>query len=413
VSRMLVTFLVFALLALLLLLALLWYFIPSSRVATSVPGLRPADQVWGNLPNISDAGGLPQFLQSLHRDHGSIASFWLGDFLAISVGSHHLFKVVDNCCPTNGPPYQTIVPLTLDKDVLEQTSPTNNFLNSIISSFSPFSHHADPLLGSRAKTLILELCDVLSTVGSEDQVPIDDYIDALAVKLVAETSGLIKEPDMAKLRLAFTKLSMEIEDFMEAGKEVGEDKRKILIKRAEEFLQIVDRKAGSKVFGLITVISVLSTWILYHLAKNLNIQKKVGKDESLIKPLIVEIVRVTGFLPFTSRVLAKQDLSLLGHTIEEGTLVIKSLSSVGWDQNNFPHPEVVDLERDKSLPNILHMINPSYTTSFSFCAIALIVRTLLETFTLELANPEVAVGKKFTFVMKPDTDIWMKLKKKL
>jgi len=410
---MLVTFLVFALLALLLLLALLWYFIPSSRVATSVPGLRPADQVWGNLPNISDAGGLPQFLQSLHRDHGSIASFWLGDFLAISVGSHHLFKLVDNICPTNGLPYQTIVPLTLDKDVLEQTSPTNNFLNSIISSFSPFNHKADPSLGSRAKALIVELCDVLSTVGSEDQVPIDDYIDALAVKIVADTSGLIKETDMPKLRLAFTKLSMEIEAVMEAGKEVGEEKRKILIKRAEEYLQIVDRKAGPKVFGLITVISVLSTWILYYLAKNPEIQKKVGKDESLIKPLIVEIVRATGFLPFTSRVLVKQDLSLLGHTIEEGTLVINSLSSVGWDQKVFPDPEVVDLQRDKSLPNILHMVNPSYSTSFSYCVITLIVKTVLETFTLELADPEVEVGKKFTFVMKPDTDIWMKLKKKL
>jgi len=32
---------------------------------------------------------------------------------------------------------------------------------------------------------------------------------------------------------------------------------------------------------------------------------------------------------------------------------------------------------------------------------------------LELADLEVEVGKKFTFVMKPDTDIWMKLKKKL
>jgi len=413
VIRMLVTFLVFALLALLLLLALLWYFIPSSRVATSVPGVRPADQVWGNLPNISDAGGLPQFLQSLHRDHGSIASFWLGDFLAISVGSHHLFKLVDNCCPTNGPPYQTIVPLTLDKDVLEQTSATNKFLNSIISSFSPFNQQADPLLGSRAKTLILELCDVLSTVGPEDRVPLGDYIEALAVKLVAETSGLIKEPDMPKLRLAFTKLSVDIETFMEAGKEVGEVERKILIKRAEEFLQIVDRKAGPKVFGLITVISVLSTWILYYLAKNPDIQKKVGKDECLIKPLIVEIVRVTGFLPFTSKVLPKQDLSLLGHTIEEGTLVINSLSSVGWDKKLFPRPEVVDLDRDKSLPNILHIINPSYGTSFSHCAITIVVKTILDNFTLELADLEVEVGKKFTFVMKPDTDIWMKLKKKL
>jgi len=410
---MLITFLVFALLALLLLLTLLWYFIPSSRVATSVPGLRPADQVWGNLPNISDAGGLPHFLQIVHRDHGSIASFWLGDFLAISVGSHHLFKIVDNCCPTNGLPYQTIVPLTLDKDMLEQTSPTNSFLNSIISSFSPFNHRTDPSLGSKIRVLAQELCDVLSTVGSEDQVPIDDYVDALAVKVVAETSGLLKNPDtdMSRLRLAFTNLTKEMEAFMEAGKEVGEDKRKILIRRAEEFLQIVGRKAGAKVFGLITVISVLSTWIIYHLARNPSIQKRLRKDDSLIETFLVEVSRVSGFLPFTSRVLAKQDLSLLGHNIEEGTLVINSLSSVGWDRKVFPDPEVVDLQRDKSLPNILHIINPSYTTSYSYCVIINLIKTLLGTFTMELADPEVEVGKKFTIVMKPDSDIWIKLKK--
>merc|ERR1712012_934974 len=103
---------------------------------------------------------------------------------------------------------------------------------------------------------------------------------------------------MPRLRLAFTNLTMEIEALMEAGKEVGDDKRKILIRRAEEFLQIVDSKAGSKVFGLITVISVLSTWIIYHLARNPNLQKRARKDDSLIVTLLVEVVRVSGFFPF-------------------------------------------------------------------------------------------------------------------
>jgi len=407
---MLITFLVFALLSLLLLLALLWYFIPSSRVATSIPGLRPADQVWGNLPNIADAGGLPQFLQNLHSDYGSLASFWLGDFLAISVGSHNLFKLVDKSCSKKGLIYQTIVPLTLDKDILEQTSPANSFLNSLLSNFSPFTHQAGTNLGSEIKALTEELCGVLGNFGKEDQVAIDDYIDALAVKIVADTSGLVRKPDMPKLRLAYTKLMLELESVMEAGKEASEDKRKFLIKMAEEFLNIVDRSSGSRVFGLITVVSVMSTWVLYYLARYPKLQTSVRQNNSLLVPFLEEVVRVTGFLPITARVIDKQELSLLGHTIEEGTVVINSLSVISWDQNVFPNPKAVDLNRDNT-PNILNMINPSYNKSYSYCAITSIVETVLGNFKIELATPEIEIGQKFTFVMKPDTDIWIKLQK--
>ena len=262
-TNMLITFLVFASLAAVLLLSLLWYLIPSSRVATSVPGLRPADKVWGNLPNIVDAGGLPHFLRTLHCENGAVASFWLGDFLAISVGTHHLFKVVDKSCPQNGLPYQTIVPLTLDKDILEQTSSTFRFINSIFSSFSPFSNlQFQSSLGPKVKKLAEELCSALATMGTDDQVPMDDYVDALAVKIVAETSGFVKETDMSKLRLAFIKLTKELESVMEAGKEVGDEGKKLLTERAEELIKIVNTNSGPKVFTLITVVSTLSTWLL-------------------------------------------------------------------------------------------------------------------------------------------------------
>jgi len=409
---MLITFLVFASLAAVLLLSLLWYLIPSSRVATSVPGLRPADKVWGNLPNIVDAGGLPHFLRTLHCENGAVASFWLGDFLAISVGTHHLFKVVDKSCPQNGLPYQTIVPLTLDKDILEQTSSTFRFINSIFSSFSPFSNlQFQSSVGPKVKKLSEELCSALATIGTDDQVPMDDYVDALAVKIVAETSGFVKETDMSKLRLAFIKLTKELESVMEAGKEVGDEGKKLLTKRAEELIKIVNTNSGPKVFTLITVVSTLSTWLLYYLARDRKLQTRIREDRSLLKLFLSEVVRVTGFIPLTARVLAKQDLNILGHNIEEGTLLINSLSTVCWDTNLFADPEVVSIDRAGNPPNILEMISPSFDKSYSYCVIINIVETIISTFNIELAVAEVEVGQKFTFVMKPDTDIWMKLKK--
>eukprot|EP00091_Calanus_sinicus_P006235 TRINITY_DN16843_c0_g1_i1.p1 TRINITY_DN16843_c0_g1~~TRINITY_DN16843_c0_g1_i1.p1 ORF type:complete len:171 (-),score=53.43 TRINITY_DN16843_c0_g1_i1:177-689(-) len=168
---------------------------------------------------------------------------------------------------------------------------------------------------------------------------------------------------------------------MEAGKEVGEGKRKLLTKRGEEFVKIVDRNNGPKIFGLISVISGLSTWMLYYLARNKKVQAQVRNEDSLLKTFLGEVVRVTAFIPFTARVLAKQDLGLLGHNIEEGALVINSLSTVCWDENVFSTPEDVDLQRDFSnLPDILGLVNAAYDKSYSFTVIIALVKTMIGAF---------------------------------
>jgi len=409
---MLVTFLVFALLAFVVMVGLLWYFLPSSRVVTSVPGLGPSHQTLGNLPNVADAGGLPQFLRNLHCDYGTIASFWLGDYLAISVGSYSLFKQVDKSCPNNGLPYQTIVPLTLDKDILKKTTKSEAYLNSIMASFAPFSQPCSPTVSEQVAKLTKELCEVLGKTGTEDQVPIQDYITALSVKVVAQTF-LNKTCDVAQLRLNYTNLVIELEALLEVDRELGEIKRNLLNKRVNEFIDCVGESNGPNTFGLITVISVLSTWVLYYLARHADLQSKVLSDLNLLKNFLAEVVRVTGFIPFTARVLNKQDLNILGHTLEEGTLVINSLSNVCWDGHVFSDPETINLDRDfHKLPDIFQCINNLAADSYSYCVIAAIVKTVLSAFKLNLAAPEVKIGPKFCFVMKPELDIWLTLQKK-
>lgn len=46
----------------------------------------------GNLPDISRAGSLHEFLMDLHKKYGSIASFWMGKQLVASIASPELFK---------------------------------------------------------------------------------------------------------------------------------------------------------------------------------------------------------------------------------------------------------------------------------------------------------------------------------
>lgn len=46
----------------------------------------------GNLPDISKAGSIAEFLEELHAKFGPIASFWFGKELTVSVASPELFK---------------------------------------------------------------------------------------------------------------------------------------------------------------------------------------------------------------------------------------------------------------------------------------------------------------------------------
>ena len=371
---MLVTFLVFALFSLAVLGAVLWLLWPSSRVSTSVPGLSPAHHLLGNLPNIRDAGGLPQLLQELRQQHGMLASFWIGDFLAISLGSQNLFKLVDDS--QNMKPYNSIVPLTVDPDILERKSEEASNINMLLNNFSPFSDQWNPQISSRVFELIEELITALREIGEDDQVPINDYIRALAVKIVAETSSKIekKKVDPNELRQHLINLSVDIDALLDSEEAFGEDRKKILYQKASGFIKLVGEESAASVFGDVAMISALAVWCLYYSAKN---QLKVGNEESL-SDLITEVMRVTAVLPVSARVL-QSSLTVLGHTVEEGTLVINSLSAVCWDEKRFPEARKCDIQR-KNLAEIRRFF-PSADQSYTLGVVRIIVKMFVEKFT--------------------------------
>ena len=46
----------------------------------------------GNFPDIKSSGSLNEFLEKIHDAYGTIASFWAGTQLCVSVASASLFK---------------------------------------------------------------------------------------------------------------------------------------------------------------------------------------------------------------------------------------------------------------------------------------------------------------------------------
>ena len=401
---MLVTFLVFALFSMMLLGAVLWWLWPSSRVSTSVPGLSPSHQLLGNIPNIKDAGGLQHFLHELHQRHGMLASFWIGDFLAISLGSLNIFKLVDDCKDTK--PFLSLVPITIDPDILERKTKDASNINLLLNNFSPFSDQWNDSKRSRVTALTEELLSALETVGEEDQVPINEYVKALAVKIVTETSNKIEKMkvDPNELRQRYVNLGLDVDALLDSEDDLSKDRKEKLFQQASDFIKLVNEKNAASVFGDITVITALAVWCLYYAARN---QFKL-RDEKNISLFIFEVMRATAILPVTSRVL-QRSVTILGHTVEEGTLVLNSLSAVCWDEKRFPNAREPNIQRN-NLGEFQNLF-PTADQSFTLTVVRIIVRMFIERFTLTLADPDLCVGTKFNMVNKPDCDIWLKLKK--
>ena len=405
---MLVTFLVFASLALALLVIVLWYVWPAPRLSTSVPGLSPSVETLGNIPDIKDAGGLAKFLQKLHCDHGMIASFWINDFLAISLGSRNLFKLV--IPGNNKSPYQSIVPVTTDQDVLERSTKDDSLINKLLSSFAPFGSAApEGDFEDSVIKLVDELVIALKQLGNEDQIPIEDYMSALAVRIVCETSPSLtrKGLDPNKLRALYATIAAELDLFLDfGGPEFDAEQKRNLSKYLAEFSQMAEGSEGKyTVLSQITVISSLASWALYYLAKRKELQALAEAD---FPSFLAEVVRVTAFIPIRSKVIS-QSVTVLGHTIEEGTMVINALNSAFWDEKIFPNPGDIDIRRVNCPEAVMSLIHPEAAGSYSFQVVCLIVRQFLQSFVITLAQSDFIAEKMFRLVVKPDCDVWLKL----
>ena len=406
---MLVTFLVFASISLVLLITVLWFIWPASRLSTSVPGINPSVEALGNIPDIRDAGGLTKFLEKLHCDHGMIASFWINDFLAISLGSRNIFKLV--IAGSNKNPYQSIVPVTTDQDVLENSTKDDSLINKLLSTFAPFGTTAsEGDLEDSVIKLVDELVLALKQLGDQDQIPIEDYMTALAVRIVCETSPsvTVKGLDPTKLRTLYATIATELDLCLDFGGPVFDaEQKRLLSKHLVEFSQIAgDSEGKSTVLSQIIVISSLASWALYYLAKQEGLQTMAEPD---LPVFLAEVVRVTAFIPIRSKV-TSQSVTVLGHTIEEGTMVINALNSFFWDEKIFPNPVDIDIRRTNNPDGVLSYIHPEVASSYGFRVVCLIVRQFLQSFDISLAQSDFIAEKKFRLVVKPDCDVWLKLK---
>lgn len=429
---MLITFLVFATLSVLALLVLLWCFLPTSKAATTVPGINITNDMQGNLNNIAAAGSLSKFLTLLHCEHGPIASFWYGEFLTISLGTATLMKQVKKLFPSSPGLFHSLVPVMGDP-----SQSCGIFLHNVLSRIQPFTFSAN--LG-REKVMLLtkEICGLWNSLSEDDQIPALDYMTPLAVKIVATAhmgEYFKEEVNIKSFNKAYNNVMVDLEAKMtEVVHWEKNDPREVAFRgKMDTFENIIRKCAKTKhnlgesdedddesvatlaAFALteISTIGFLLTWILYYLSIFPEIQEKARSEPNYIEKIFKEVVRISQFIPFASRVQHQRELVIEGHVIQPGTLVILSSATALMDPDVYDDPHIFNPDRnfpslDPSLDAIDLLLPSPAAAAWSSRVVIQVMQQILQSFNIVAADPDMRCGAKFCPFAKPDTDIWLK-----
>ncbi|KAJ8313733.1 hypothetical protein KUTeg_008294 [Tegillarca granosa] len=170
-----VTFVVF-------LIAAVIYLYPGSSKPSSIPGLDPTTEEDGNVSDIARAGSLHEFLLDLHKQFGSIASFWMGQKFVVSIHSPELFKQHQNVFDRPPELFKLFEPFIGTASI--QYANGKDGRNRRNHYDKPLSHESLKQYYNDFQEVANELEKKWSTLVKEEHIPLSQYMSAFALKIV-------------------------------------------------------------------------------------------------------------------------------------------------------------------------------------------------------------------------------------
>uniref|UniRef100_A0A2R5LAE0 Putative cytochrome p450 cyp4/cyp19/cyp26 subfamily protein n=1 Tax=Ornithodoros turicata TaxID=34597 RepID=A0A2R5LAE0_9ACAR len=464
-------FAIFAVCFVIFLLVLVFYLYPGSSKQTTIPGLDPSDPKEGNAGDIVLAGGLQEFLMSLHKTHGPIASFWMGTKLVVSLGSVDLFKAQAQIFDKPADLLELYRGLAGTSSIL--------FANGVEARKR--RQNIDKLLIENLNTLfpqILQLCkevvDRWEQLPSDQHVPTYQYMYALCMKTCTRMlfgHYFFDDKNVLEFSRAFEPCMTELEEmsngtladaesprrktFDEAAKKM----RTILAKSLREHKSrkastgstplLVDVLSGSGmsddqaiddcvtfVIKYYTLIQAM-TWSIYFLATHPDLQDRIAKeaDELMsteteltpeqflkvrsVQTAIKETLRTSIVEPWTAR-FQDIDVEIGGHIIPKKTPVIQALGVIMHSEQYWKLPQRFDASRFEDGKGA-----PAETfCPFGFAGkrqcpgrdlamlqMSVFIVTLCRRLKLQLVENQV-VTPTYTVVTKPEDEVWLLLSKR-
>lgn len=460
-------FAIFAVCFVVFLLALVLYLYPSSAKQTTIPGLEPSDKKEGNVGDIVQAGGLQNFLISLHKEHGPIASFWIGTKLVVSIGKAELFKTQSHVFDK---PAELFV---LYRDVMgtgsifftngAEARKRRRLIDEVLTGKS-----LDKFLGPIEK-LCSEAVMRLRDTPEDEHVPLYQYMYALCMKISTRLlfgEYFFNDMEVLKFSRQFELCIKELEEIASGMvpdsnsprtkkyEEATKEMRALLVKALQKCKAGGDKSLLANVLNNASVpeeqavddcvtfaikgYSLVSamTWMLYFLATHPELQDTIAQEveETIDKAKVVscqdilsmkslqntikETLRTATVEPWAARC-QDVDIDIAGHIIPKKTPVIQALGVVLHEQENWKVPQRFDASRFEDAPQDQLAYCPFGFAGKRQCpgqdlsvlVMAVFLATLCPVLTL-VSVPDQVVTPTSALITRPQDEVWVTLKKR-
>ncbi|XP_060554899.1 cytochrome P450 20A1-like [Ruditapes philippinarum] len=463
-------FAIFAVTFVVSLICIVIYLYPSSKNPSTIPGLDPVSKEDGNLGDIAKAGSLHEFLMDLHKQFGSIASFWWGPTYVVSIANADLFKQHHNVFDRPLELFEMFEPLIGAKCIQYANGEDGRARRNLYDKC--LTHGAINKYFMTFQEIADEMVKKWETMLNDQHIPLVQYMYAFALKAVlASLYGEKMKDDKAVLefKAVYDAIWAELEHRLteppnETRKKIISDGKKKLAAIANEMvkhrkenppehgeellldllLDYTDDEELQSADALVYVIGGFHTtgnlisWAIYFLATHPDCQEKVvkeiknvlGDDDvdhtnmgelEYLRQVIDETLRCAVVAPWAAR-FQDFDSELGGHRIPKNTPVIHALGVASKDETVFPEPDKFDPNRFTHEHNRERShfsfspfgfagkrICPGQKFAYTETTVALV--TLLRKFKVKMVEGQI-IEPVHGLVTHPSDEIWITISKR-
>uniref|UniRef100_A0A3Q3DHP7 Cytochrome P450, family 20, subfamily A, polypeptide 1 n=1 Tax=Hippocampus comes TaxID=109280 RepID=A0A3Q3DHP7_HIPCM len=416
----------------------------------------------GNLPDIVNKGGLHEFLVALHEEFGSVASFWFGQRLVVSLGSVNQLRQHINPNRTTDS-FETML-----KSLLGYQSGTGEGVNEAIIRKKVYDNAINETL-KKNFSLVLKLVEELVgkwvSFPEAQHIPLCSHLLGLSMKTVTQLALGEHFSEDAKV-ISFHKnhdvIWSEIGKGYLDGTQEKSSSRKTHYARALSEMESVllsvakERKANPKqlvfvdmllksslkerqimedcmVFTLAgcVITANLCIWVLHFLSTSKEVQDKLyeemedvlGSDPISLNKIpqlkycqqvLNETVRTAKLTPIAAR-LQELDGKVDQHVIPKETLVIYALGVVLQDSNTWSAASRFDPDRfeDDSTRKSFSLLGFSGNQTcpelrFAYTIATVLLSTLVRQLRLHRLEGQI-LEVKSELVSAPKDETWITL----
>lgn len=427
------------------------------------------------MSDIVRAGSLHEFLVDLHKNHGPIASFWMGEQLVVSISSPALFKQHMSVFDRPGDLFQILAPLYGPGSIKFLNGADGRGRRQLYDR--SFHHENLHIYTERLLKVSQEMATKWGSMLKEEHIPLHQYMMAFAAKVALQTTmGQFFSDNNEVLGfkhhfdLAWSELEQRVKDpsipaddstrgkaFNDALKGMRaimhkalqhQEKHRIGSKELimADHIIACQKDEDARISDCITyaaegvpTMGNLLSWCLYFLASHPKVQDKVYQEIvhelpsasdisphnisqlKYLKQVLEETFRCAVIVPWAAR-FQEFDTEIGGHKIPKQTPVVHALGVAMQDDTLWPLPNKFDpdrfsIEQSKDRPTLgfspFGFAGKRHCPAqeFVYMEASVLVATLVGKFKLQLVEGQV-VNAVYGLVTYPEDEIWVTVQKR-